>query len=82
MEIIATKTERIFENFWNERGCRYLLEDVHDATHSTNGRCDTTCFGCLPAARVLTALTSLKGALPHEKKTYPPNINPNLNPNP
>jgi len=40
-------------------------------THSTNGKCDTMCFGCLPAAGVLTALTSLKSALPREKNHIP-----------
>jgi len=50
---------------------RVFREDIQDATHSTDGRCDTTCFGCLPAGGVLTSLTSLKNALPREKKHIP-----------
>ena len=41
------------------------LEDIQDDTPQMGDA--TTCFGCLPAAGVLTALTSLKSALPREK---------------
>jgi len=37
----------------------------------TDGRCDTQCFGCLPAGGALTPLTSLKSALLREKKHIP-----------
>jgi hypothetical protein len=51
-------TEGAENSLKKKRNYTVYIEDVQDVADTlTNGRCNSLYFGCLPAARVLTALT-------------------------